>query len=225
MRIIIIEDEPDVAAFIKKVLIEEKHAVDIASDGLKGEFLVLTESYDLIILDIMLPKKDGLAVLGTLRKEHVPTPVLMLTARGEVPDRVAGLDAGADDYLVKPFAVAELRARVRSLLRRQSSDKSPLLKVGDVVLNPQNHEVSVNDHRIELTNREYSILEYLLRNKNRLLSKGMIAEHVWDFHFSSDYNLIEVYIRRLRKKIESKSQQKIIHTIRNSGYIIRDNEK
>ena len=225
MRIIIIEDEPDVAAFIKKVLIEEKHAVDIASDGLKGEFLVLTESYDLIILDIMLPKKDGLAVLETLRKEQLPIPVLMLTARGEVPDRVAGLDAGADDYLVKPFAVAELRARVRSLLRRQSSNKSPLLKVGDVVLNPQNHEVSVNDHRIELTNREYSILEYLLRNKNRLLSKGMIAEHVWDLHFSSDYNLIEVYIRRLRKKIESKSQQKIIHTIRNSGYIIRDNEK
>jgi len=225
MRILIVEDEPDVAAFMKKIMIEERHAVDIANDGLKGEHLAQTELYDLIILDIMLPKKDGLAVLKTLRNEKVFTPVLMLTARGEVPDRVAGLDAGADDYLVKPFAVAELRARVRSLLRRYLSDRSPLLKVGALILNPTNHDVRVKDESIELTSREYSILEYLLRNKNRLLSKGMIAEHVWDFHFSSDYNLIEVYIRRLRKKIESKTKQKIIHTIRNSGYIIRDSEQ
>ena len=225
MRILIIEDEPDVAAFIKKALIEENHAVDIAHDGSKGEYLGLTEPYDLIILDIMLPKKDGFAVLKSLRAEKIATPVLMLTARGEVPDRVAGLDAGADDYLVKPFAVAELRARVRSLLRRQSGDRSSLLKASDLTLNTVSHEVRINDELIELTTREYAILEYLLRNKNRLLSKGMIAEHVWDFHFSSDYNLIEVYIRRLRKKIESQTQQKIIHTIRNSGYIIRDSEK
>ena len=225
MRILIIEDEPDVAAFIKKALIEENHAVDIVHDGSKGEYLALTEPYDLLILDIMLPKKDGLSVLKSLRAEKIPTPVLMLTARGEVPDRVAGLDAGADDYLVKPFAVAELRARVRSLLRRQSGDRSSLLKASDLTLNTVNHEVRIKDELIELTTREYSILEYLLRNKNRLLSKGMIAEHVWDFHFSSDYNLIEVYIRRLRRKIESQTQQKIIHTIRNSGYIIRDSEK
>jgi len=225
MRILIIEDEPDVAAFIKKALIEENHAVDIVHDGSKGEYLALTEPYDLLILDIMLPKKDGFSVLKSLRAEKIATPVLMLTARGEVPDRVAGLDAGADDYLVKPFAVAELRARVRSLLRRQSGDRSSLLKASDLTLNTVNHEVRIKDELIELTTREYSILEYLLRNKNRLLSKGMIAEHVWDFHFSSDYNLIEVYIRRLRKKIESQTQQKIIHTIRNSGYIIRDSEK
>jgi two-component system copper resistance phosphate regulon response regulator CusR len=225
MRILIIEDDPDVAIFVEKALIDENHAMDIANNGSKGEYLALTEPYDLIILDIMLPKKDGLSVLKSLRAEEIQTPILMLTARSEVPDRVAGLDAGADDYLVKPFAVAELRARVRSLLRRYSSDRSPLLKVGDLVLNPQNHEVYIKDQRIELTSREYSILEYLLRNKNRLLSKGMIAEHVWDFHFSSDYNLIEVYIRRLRKKIESKNQKKIIHTIRNSGYIIRDSKK
>jgi two-component system copper resistance phosphate regulon response regulator CusR len=224
MRILIIEDEPDVAAFVKKVLIEENHAVDIAHDGTKGEYLALTESYDLIILDIMLPKKDGFTVLKSLRAEKIQYPVLILTARNEVPDRVAGLDAGADDYLVKPFAVAELRARVRSLLRRQSSEKSPILKIGDLTLNTITHEIHKNNELIEFTNREYSILEYLLRNKNRLLSKGMIAEHVWDFHFSSDYNLIEVYIRRLRKKIEDKSPQKIIHTIRNGGYIIRDSE-
>jgi len=225
MRILVVEDEPDVAAFVRKALVEENHAVDVAHDGAKGEYLALTEPYDLIILDIMLPIKDGLTVLKSLRAEKISTPVPMLTARGEVPDRVAGLDAGADDYLVKPFAVAELRARVRSLLRRQSGDRSPLLKAGDLTLNTVNHEARIKDELVELTTREYAILEYLLRNKNRLLSKGMIAEHVWDFHFSSDYNLIEVYIRRLRKKIESKIQKKIIHTIRNSGYIIRDSEK
>jgi len=223
MRILIIEDEADVAAFIRKALTGESYAVDIASDGPGGEYLALTESYDLIILDIRLPKKDGLAVLKTLRREKVAAPVLILTARGEVPDRVEGLDAGADDYLVKPFAVAELRARIRSLLRRHSDDRSPLLQTGSLRLDPATQQVHVDEQLIELTNREYAILEYLLRNKNRPLSKGMIAEHVWDFHFSSDYNLIEVYIRRLRKKIELNSRRKIIHTIRNSGYLIREN--
>ena len=222
MRILIIEDEPDVAAFVKKALIADNHAIDIAHDGLNGEELALTESYDLIILDVMLPLKDGLAVIKTLRDENLLTPVLMLTARGEVNDRVIGLDAGVDDYMVKPFAVAELRARVRSLLRRNSNEKSSILKAGTLTLNTVNHQVCINDHVLELTNREYAIMEYLLRNKNRLLSKGMIAEHVWDFHFSSDYNLIEVYIRRLRKKIESISDQKIIQTVRNSGYIIKE---
>jgi DNA-binding response OmpR family regulator len=222
MRILVIEDEPDLAAFIKKALIEEHYAIDIAPDGLRGEYLGLTESYDLIILDILLPGKDGLSVLRSIRQERIGTPVLILTARGEVSDRVHGLDAGADDYLVKPFAVAELRARVRSLLRRQSAEKTPLLQSGNLTLNPATQQVYITDELIELTNREYAILEYLLRNKNRPLSKGMIAEHVWDFHFSSDYNLIEVYIRRLRKKIEQKSKQKIIHTLRNSGYIIRE---
>jgi DNA-binding response OmpR family regulator len=222
MRILVIEDEPEVAAFVKKVLIEEHHAVDIASDGLQGEYLACTENYDLVVLDIMLPQKDGLALVKTMRSEKIFAPVLMLTARGEVPDKVAGLDAGADDYLVKPFAVAELRARIRSLLRRQSPEKSPVLTIGSITLNTVNHEVRKNNTVIELTNREYAILEYLLRNKNRILSKGMIAEHVWDFHFSSDYNLIEVYIRRLRKKIDAEDSSKIIHTIRNSGYLVRD---
>ena len=224
MRILIIEDEPDVAAFIKKALTGESYAVDIAGDGPAGEFLALTESYDLIILDLRLPGKDGMRVLKSLRHEKNNTPVLILTARGEVPDRVAGLDAGADDYLVKPFAITELRARIRSLLRRQSSDRSPVLQTGSLILDPVSRQVSVNDQAVELTSREYAILEYLLRNKNRPLSKGMIAEHVWDYHFSSDYNLIEVYIGRLRKKIEEVCRQKIIHTVRNSGYLIRENE-
>ena len=224
MRILIIEDEADVAAFVRKALTGECYAVDIASDGPGGEYLALTESYDLIILDIRLPKKDGIAVLKSLRQEKNYTPVLVLTARGEVPDRVEGLDAGADDYLVKPFAVDELRARVRSLLRRQSADRAPVLQTGPLILDPATRQVVVNDHPVELTGREFAILEYLLRNKNRPLSKGMIAEHVWDYHFSSDYNLIEVYIRRLRKKLAASGQNKIIHTIRNSGYLIRDDE-
>ncbi len=224
MRILIIEDEPDVAAFVRKVLTEEKHGVDTAGDGLTGEELALAESYDLIILDIMLPRKDGLAVLRALREEGLETPVLMLTARGEVHDRVTGLDAGADDYLPKPFAVAELRARVRSLLRRQSNSRSPLLSSGDVTLNSVTHQVRTNGKLVDVTNREYAILEYLLRNKNRLLSKGMIAEHVWDFHFSGDYNLIEVYVARLRNKLGSHRQQ-FIQTVRNGGYVIRDPEE
>lgn len=222
MRILIIEDEPDVAELVKKVLSEAHFATDVALEGRQGEFLALTESYDLIILDIMLPGKDGFSILKTLRAEKLQTPVLLLTARGEVPDRVAGLDAGADDYLVKPFAVAELSARVRSILRRNADDRSPVLTAGDLTLDTVSHEVHVHDRRVELTGREYAILEYLLINKNRLLSKGMIAEHVWDFHFSSDYNLIEVYIRRLRKKLDAQGVHEIIHTVRNSGYIIRE---
>lgn len=222
MRILIVEDEKDVADFIKKTILKESHAVDVARDGQRGEELALTEPYDLIILDIMLPKKDGLSVLRGIRKEGVNTPVLLLTARSEVSDRVAGLDSGADDYLSKPFAVAELRARVRALLRRHSTLKTPLLESGELTLDPVAHEVRVNRELIELTSREYAILEYLLRNKDHLVTKGMIAEHVWDFHFSSDFNLIEVYIRRLRQKIEGNTSQRFIHTIRNGGYIIRD---
>ncbi|MCK6620207.1 MAG: response regulator transcription factor [Calditrichaceae bacterium] len=222
MRILIVEDERDVAEFVKKALVEESHAVDVARNGEQGQELALIEPYDLIILDIMLPKKDGLSVLRSLRKAEVVTPVLLLTARGEVSDRVAGLDAGADDYLAKPFAVAELRARVRALLRRQSPSKAPLLSCGNLVLNPVTHEVKLGGQTIEITSREYAILEYLLRNKDHLVTKGMIAEHVWDFHFSSDFNLIEVYIRRLRQKIERNGAQRFIHTVRNGGYVMKD---
>jgi DNA-binding response OmpR family regulator len=224
MRILIIEDEKEVSALVVRVLQEDSHAVDTACDGQCGEDMALSESYDLIILDIMLPKKNGLAVLRALREEGIATPVLLLTARDKVADRVAGLDAGADDYLVKPFAVAELRARVRALLRRQSDHKASHLAAGDLVMDTVLHEVHVGENRVELTSREYAILEYLMRNKGRLLTKGMIAEHVWDYHFDSDFNLIEVYIRRLRQKIEQAGRQRLIHTVRNSGYVIRESQ-
>jgi len=224
MRILIIEDEKDVADLVRRALLEESHAVDSAHDGRQGEELALAEAYDLIILDLMLPKKDGLAVLKTLRREGLATPVLLLTARDEVADRVAGLDAGADDYLGKPFAVTELRARVRALLRRQATSKAALLTAGEVVLDTVAHEAHLGETRLELTSREFAILEYLLRNKGRLLTKGMIAEHVWDYHFDSDFNLIEVYVRRLRQKIEPHGRPKLIHTVRNSGYVLREPE-
>ena len=225
MRILIVEDDRDIAHFVKKALKEESYAVDVALDGMTGEGLASTEPYDLIILDIMLPKKEGIAVLKSLRQAGIQTPVLILTARGAVPDRVAGLDAGADDYIKKPFALAELRARVRALLRRHSEERSPTLRVGPLTLDPTAHEITVEGKPVELTNREYAILEYLLRNKNRLLSKGMIADHVWDYHYRSDPNLIEVYIRKIRQKIERHSKQRFIHTVRGGGYIIRDFKK
>lgn len=222
MRILIIEDDRDIADFVKKALKGESHAVDIAVDGMTGERLASNEPYDLIILDIMLPKKDGIAVLRSLRQMEINTPVLMLTARSEVPDRVAGLDAGADDYIGKPFALAELRARVRALLRRHSEERSPFLQAGTMTLDSAAHEITVSGRPVELTNREFAILEYLLRNKNRLVSKGMIADHVWDYHFRSDPNLIEVYIRKIRQKIGCHSKQRFIQTVRGGGYIIRD---
>ncbi len=224
MRILIIEDEKELVTLISRALKEESHAVDTSYDGQNGEDLALSESYDLIILDIMLPKKNGLTVLSTLREEGITTPVLLLTARDEVSDRVVGLDAGADDYLGKPFAVAELHARVRALLRRQSNNKSPLLSVGNLQLDIVGHDVRIGENRIEFTSREFAILEYFMRNKGRLVTKGMIAEHVWDFEFNSDYNLIEVYINRLRQKIEQFGGKRLIHTIRKSGYVMREPE-
>ncbi len=224
MRILIIEDEREVASFVQRALLEESHAVDVAADGPQGEDMALAEAYDLIILDLMLPKKDGLAVLKTLRREGLATPVLLLTARDEVSDRVAGLDAGADDYLGKPFAVAELRARVRALLRRQSDNKASLLSAGDLVMDIVLHEVRLGENHLELTSREYAILEYLLRNKGRLLTKGMIAEHVWDSSFDSFTNVIDVYINHLRNKIDRNFGRKLIHSVRGVGYRISANE-
>ena len=221
MRILVVEDETEIAEFLHRILSEDAHAVDIAVNGTLALDLAAKEPYDLIILDILLPGKNGLEVMKALRDMGLRTPVLMLTAKGEVVDRVNGLDAGADDYMQKPFAVAELRARVRALLRRNSDHKSSILDAGNLKMDLNARLVKVSDKMIELTNREFAVLEYLLANKGRMLSKGMIAEHVWDYHFDSDYNLIEVYIRRLRKKIEPLCGHKLIHTVRNSGYTLR----
>ena len=222
MRILLVEDEKKVASFIKKGLEEEYHSVDVAFDGKNGLHLALTGEHDLIILDIMLPYKDGFSVLKEIRKEKISTPVLFLTAKDTVSDKVQGLDIGADDYLPKPFAFEELLARVRALLRRHSPEKDLILKVLDLSLNTQTHSVIRNNIEIKLTPKEYSILEYLVRNKNRVISRTLLAEHVYDYHFDTNTNVLDVYINKLRNKIDKNSDSPVIQTIRGVGYIIKD---
>ena len=222
MRILLVEDEKKVASFIKKGLEEEYHSVDVAFDGKSGLHLALTGEHDLIILDIMLPYKDGFSVLKEIRKEKISTPVLFLTAKDTVSDKVQGLDIGADDYLPKPFAFEELLARVRALLRRHSPEKDLILKVLDLSLNTQTHSVIRNNIEIKLTPKEYSILEYLVRNKNRVISRTLLAEHVYDYHFDTNTNVLDVYINKLRNKIDKNSESPVIQTIRGVGYIIKD---
>ncbi|MCW8809912.1 MAG: response regulator transcription factor [Ignavibacteriaceae bacterium] len=222
MRILLVEDEKKVASFIKKGLEEEFYSVDAAYDGKEGLRLALTEEYDLIILDIMLPVKDGFTVLQELRNEKISIPVLFLTAKDTLSDKVQGLDSGADDYLPKPFAFEELLARVRALLRRGTSEKNLTLKALDLSLDTQSHTVTRDNAIVQLTPKEYSILEYLLRNKNRVISRTMLSEHVYDYHFDSDTNVIDVYINKLRNKVDKGFDTPIIHTVRGVGYIIKD---
>jgi heavy metal response regulator len=222
MKILLVEDERKVASFIKRGLEEEHFTVDVAYDGESGEFMALTSEYDLIILDILLPKKNGFEVLKSLRANGIQTPILILTAKGSIDDKVEGLNSGADDYLTKPFAFAELIARIRSLLRRTSSEKSNIIKVADLELDTVKHIAKRGEKIIELTAREYSLLEYFMRNKGRVLTRTMIAEHIWDYHFDTGSNIIDVYVRRLRKKIDEGFPKKLIHTIRGVGYIIKE---
>lgn len=222
MRILLVEDERKVASFIKKGLEEEFYSVDIAPDGREGLNLALSDEYDLIILDVMLPLKDGFTVLKEIRKEKLKTTILMLTAKDTLSDKVLGLDSGADDYLPKPFAFEELLARVRALLRRGSPEKNLILKVMDLSLDTQTHVVTRNNNTISLTPKEYSILEYLLRNKNRVISRTILSEHVYDYHFDSDTNVIDVYINKLRNKIDKGFDTPVIYTVRGVGYLIKD---
>jgi len=222
MKILLVEDEKKVASFIKRGLEEEHFTVDVAYDGESGEFMALTSEYDLIILDILLPKKNGFEVLKSLRANGIQTPILILTAKGSIDDKVEGLNSGADDYLTKPFAFAELIARIRSLLRRTSSEKSNIIKVADLELDTVKHIAKRGEKIIELTAREYSLLEYFMRNKGRVLTRTMIAEHIWDYHFDTGSNIIDVYVRRLRKKIDEGFPKKLIRTIRGVGYIIKE---
>ncbi len=222
MRILVVEDEKKVARFIQQALEEERHTVDVAYDGERGLSMAESQAYDLLILDVMLPKKNGLDVTREFRAHRGATPILMLTAKTATGDKVAGLDSGADDYLTKPFAVAELLARVRSLLRRGSSEKSTTLKVADLELDTVSHRARRAGHPIELTTKEYALLEYLLRNKDRVLSRSVIAEHIWDYHFDTGTNLIDVYINHLRNKIDSGFPKKLLHTVRGVGYVIRE---
>jgi heavy metal response regulator len=222
MRILVIEDEKKVASFIRKGLTEELYVVDVAQDGEEGLKMARENDYDTIILDIMLPKKDGFAVIKNLRASGKATPVLMLTARGSMQDRVTGLDLGADDYLPKPFHFEELAARVRSLLRRASTEKVPALTCGDLSLDTVSHRAYRDGKEIELTTKEYSLLEYLLRNKDRVLSRSLITQHVWSYSFDTESNIIDVYVKRLRKKIHDESEQKLIRSVRGVGYIMRE---
>ncbi len=221
MRLLLVEDEKKVAGFVKKGLEEEGYAVDLAADGKTGLELALDRVHDLIILDIQLPKMDGLSVLSTLRREKVAIPVLLLTVRATIEDKVLGLDAGADDYLTKPFAFQELVARVRALLRRHTEAKHPLLRIADVTLDPARRIVYRGDRKIDLTTREFALLDYFMRNPGRVLTRTMIAEHVWDYDFDSETNVIDVYVNYLRKKIDAGRDRKLIQTVRGVGYMLK----
>jgi heavy metal response regulator len=221
MKILVVEDEKKVGAFIKKGLEEDNYSVELAYDGDKGEELAAARNFDLIILDILMPKKDGLTVLKDLRARQVSTPVLMITAKGSVDDKVKGLDSGADDYLVKPFAIAELLARVRSLLRRGPAEKSTTLVVGDLSLDLVSHKARRGQNTIELTAKEYTLLEYFMRNANKVLSRTIISEHIWNYNFDTGTNIIDVYINHLRNKIDGGRDKKLIHTVRGVGYMMK----
>jgi heavy metal response regulator len=224
MRILVVEDEKKVASFLKKGLEEERYAVDCALDGEEALFMADANEYDLMILDIMLPKVDGLEVLKRVRDKGATLPVLMLTAKDSVEDVVKGLDRGCDDYLTKPFSFAELLARVRALLRRKGREPAGELRVADLVLDPVTHAVLRGGKKIELTAKEYALLEYLMRHADRVVTRTMISEHVWDYHFDPMTNVIDVYVNHLRSKIDVASSQKLIYTIRGVGYILRGND-
>jgi DNA-binding response OmpR family regulator len=218
MRILIVEDNRRLNTSLKTSLEEDGYAVDAAYDGDEGEAFALAAPYDLILLDVMLPKKDGLGLCRDLRQQGLSTPILMLTARDAIEDRVDGLDSGADDYLVKPFSMSELRARLRALLRRNKADKGSMLLFGDLSMDPANHHVLRGSMTIELTPREFAILEYMMRSPNRILTRENIEAHVWNFDFISGSNVVDVYMRRLRKKIDDPFDVKLLETIRGVGY-------
>jgi heavy metal response regulator len=221
MRILIVEDEKKVAAFIKKGLEEETYAVDIASDGEEGLHLGEQNPYDLIILDLMLPKINGLDILSHLRAKKIETPILLLTAKDSVEDKVEGLNQGADDYLTKPFAFSELLARIRVLLRRGKTETKTTLEIADLTLDLVSHKVNRGNEEIELTGKEYSLLEYFMRNQEKVLTRTMIAEHVWDYNFDTFTNVIDVYVNHLRKKIDKNFPAKLLHTLRGVGYVMK----
>ncbi len=220
MRILVVEDEAKIATFIKRGLKEEGYAVDVAGDGEEGHFLATTNDYDLITMDVMLPKMDGFALCDQLRRDGVKTPIIMLTAKDELKDKVRGLDGGADDYLTKPFEFDELLARARAQLRKQGGD-ARCLEVADLRLNLVTHEVTRGKKQISLTAREFSLLEYLMRHVDRLVTRTMLAEHVWDIHFDPSSNVINVFINYLRAKIDDGHMVKLIQTVHGRGYMLK----
>ena len=224
MRILVVEDEARLASLLRRALGEEGHAVDLAGDGEDALAWVDVAEHDAIVLDVMLPGIDGLAVCRQLRKRRVQTPILLLTARDAVADRVAGLDAGADDYLVKPFAFAELSARLRALYRRPPEMLDPVLRAGEVRLDPAARRVWRGEAEIALPNKEFRILEYLLRHPNRVLTRAMIAEHAWNYDFPNVTNVIDVHIRQLRRLLDDPYPGGLIETVRGAGYRVVSRE-
>ncbi len=225
MRILVVEDEKKVASFIRKGLEEQSYTVEVAYDGARGEQLACDNEYDAIILDVLLPVQDGVTTCQKIRSKKVDTPVLMLTALGDTDAKVRGLDSGADDYLTKPFHFEELLARIRALLRRKSQDKSATLQVGGLVLDPVTRKVEREGKPIRLTTREFALLEYLMRNRGQILSRSYIAQHVWNVSFDMESNVIDVYVKLLRKKIDKDFDKPLIHTIVGAGYALKDEDE
>jgi DNA-binding response OmpR family regulator len=221
MRILVVEDEKKVASFIQRGLEGEGFQVDLAADGEEGVTMAKADPYDLILMDVMLPKMDGLSAIRELRAAQVGTPVLCLTAKDTVEDIVAGLDSGGDDYLTKPFAFTELLARVRALVRRGSQERGADIVYADLRLDPVAHKVWRAGKEIELTAKEYALLEYFIRNPEKTLTRNMIAEHVWDYTFDSFTNIIDVYVNYLRKKVDRDFTTKLVHTVRGVGYMLK----
>jgi len=225
VRVLLVEDEPRIAGFIAKGLRERAYAVDVARDGEEALYYAGVNEYDLVILDVMLPIKDGYAICRELRGSGFRSPILMLTARDAVDDRVAGLDSGADDYLTKPFDFKELLARLRALSRRSTEIRPEVIQVADLTLNPENHAISRAGRSISVTAKEYALLEFLMLNQDRVVNREQIAQHVWDENFDPFSNIIDVYVRRLRTKIDAGFAEPLIHTRRGEGYILTAERK
>lgn len=221
MRILVIEDDKKIAEFIRRGLREELYAVEVANSGENGYFLASTGEYDLIILDLMLPEMDGITICKKIREEKNPIPILIITAKDAVKDKVAGLDSGANDYLTKPFAFEELLARIRALLRKTDNQGSVKLQVADLAIDLLSHKVTRGGKELLLTTKEYSLLEYLMRNSGSVVTRTMISEHVWSINFDTLTNVIDVYINYLRNKIDGGFSRKLIHTVRGRGYILK----
>ncbi len=224
MRLLIVEDEKKTSAYLRKGLSENGFVVDVAAEGEDGLLLASTEEYDLIILDVMLPKRDGWSIISQIRKQGKQTPILFLTARDAVQDRVKGLELGADDYLVKPFAFSELLARVRAILRRGPARQAETLRIADLDIDLLRHKATRTGKSLDLTPKEFLLLSLLARRKGEVLSRTLISEQVWDMNFDSDTNVVDVAIRRLRRKVDEPFSKKLIHTIRGVGYVLEERE-
>ena len=224
MRLLVVEDDKNIARFVKKGLEENYFAVDMAYDGEEGLYLALHERYDLLILDIMLPKTNGIEILQSIRERGINTPVIFLTAKDTERDIVQGLNVGADDYMVKPFSINELLARVRAILRRGKTELVSELTVADLTMDSKTHKVFRGGKRIDLTPKEYALLEYLMRNEGQVLTRTMISECIWDYHFDSLTNVVDVHIYHLRNKIDKDFKPKLLHTIKGVGYVLEERD-